>query len=271
VSTLVTFEVRGAIAVVTLNDAGRMNPLSNQLQAELSDAIAQVEGDTAIRAMLLTGAGRGFCVGADLKDLARQSQSLPSGQSLGQYVGRMMEESGNVLVSRLRNLPVPVVCAVNGAVAGGGVGFALAADIVIAARSAYFYLPFVPALGLVPDMGSTWALPRLVGRARALGLALTGEKLDAERAAQWGLVWACVDDAALQDEALKLAEQLAQLPPQAVLEARAAFAAADGNRFDQQLALERDRQERLIDGDAFAEGLEAFRERRKPSFPGRRK
>jgi 2-(1,2-epoxy-1,2-dihydrophenyl)acetyl-CoA isomerase len=269
-SELVTFEFRDAVAVVTLNDAERMNPLSNELQQQLADAISKVESDTAIRAMLLTGAGRGFCVGADLKDLAQKSQQLPAGETLGTYVGRMMEQSGNVLVSRLRNLPVPLVCAVNGAAAGGGVGFALAADIVIAAESAYFYLPFVPALGIVPDMGSTWSLPRLVGRARALGLALTGEKLDARRAADWGLIWSCVPDADLQRKSLAIAEQLAALPAQAVREARAVFAAAESNSLDDQLRLERDRQQQLIDRDDFAEGLAAFRERRKPSFCGRR-
>ncbi|HVZ44229.1 MAG TPA: enoyl-CoA hydratase-related protein [Ramlibacter sp.] len=268
-SKLVTFEVRGAVAVVTLNDAGRMNPLSSGLMQELANAMSRIETDTAIRALLLTASGRGFCVGADLKDFAERSQSLPDGDSLGQHVGRMMEEDGNALICRLRNLPVPVVCAVNGPAAGGGVGLALAADIVIAARSAYFYLPFVPALGLVPDMGASWMLPRLIGRARAVGLALTGEKLAADTAAQWGLIWACVDDAALQDEGSRLATTLAELAADSIREVRSIFAAAETNGLEQQLSLERERQEKLIDGEAFAQGLRAFHERRKPAFKGR--
>jgi len=162
-----------------------------------------------------------------------------------------------------------VVCAVNGVAAGGGVGLALAADVVVAARSAYFYLPFVPALGAVPDMGASWALPRAVGRARALGLALLGDKLDAPRAADWGLVWACVDDGALMEEAWTLATRLAAMPAHAVAEARALFAASERNNLAQQLALERERQAQLIDGEAFAEGMRAFIERRPPVFRGR--
>jgi 2-(1,2-epoxy-1,2-dihydrophenyl)acetyl-CoA isomerase len=162
-----------------------------------------------------------------------------------------------------------VVCAVNGAAAGGGVGLALAADMVIAARSAYFYLPFAPALGLVPDMGSSWFLPRALGPARALGLALTGEKLPAQQAADWGLIWACVDDGRLAEEAQRLAAQLAALPAHVIGEIRALFAAAGNNTFTQQLALERDRQALLADGESFAEGLRAFAERRKPFFRGR--
>jgi 2-(1,2-epoxy-1,2-dihydrophenyl)acetyl-CoA isomerase len=181
----------------------------------------------------------------------------------------MLERSGNEIVKALRTLPVPVVCAVNGVAAGGGVGLALAGDIVIAARSAYFYLPFVPALGIVPDMGSSWALPRAIGRARSVGLALTGHKLAAEKAAEWGLIWACVDDDRLQAEAMQLARQMAELPAHAVGEVRALFSAAEGNALETQLALECARQRQLIDGESFAECLRAFSERRKPAFGGR--
>jgi 2-(1,2-epoxy-1,2-dihydrophenyl)acetyl-CoA isomerase len=265
----VLFEVQDTVAVVSLNEGERMNPLSESLQAGLMEAIGRVAADKSIRAMVLTAKGRGFCVGADLQDFARRADALSAGDSLGRYVGRMMEESGNRLILALRSLPVPLVCAVNGVAAGGGVGFALAGDMVIAARSAYFYLPFVPALGIVPDMGATWTLPRSIGRARALGLTLTGDKLSAVKAADWGLIWGCVDDEHLHDEAMKLAKQLALLPAHAIIEARALFAASEHNSLEQQLGLERQRQEELIDGESFAEGVKAFAERRKPVFRGR--
>lgn len=265
----VLFETVDHVAVVTLNEAERMNPLTEGVQAGLLEALARIRADTSIRAMLLTARGRGFCVGADLKDFSRRAAELPEGDSLGRYVGRMMETGGNAIVHGLATLPVPVVCAVNGAAAGGGFGIALAADVVIAARSAIFYLPFVPALGIVPDMGAGWTLVRSVGRARALALALTGEKLPAEKAAQWGMIWDCVDDAALHDEAMRLARRLAELPGHAIDETRSLFDAAETHGLADQLALERERQERLIDGESFTEGVRAFVERRKPVFRGR--
>lgn len=264
----VLFEVSGGIASLTLNEGERMNPLTDALQRGCLDAMRRVRDDRSIRALLLTARGRGFCVGADLTEFSRRA-AQPGQASLGDHVGRMMEETGNPIMAGLRALPVPVICAVNGAAAGGGVGLALAGDMVIAARSAYFYLPFVPALGLVPDMGASWIVPRAVGRARALGLTLTGEKLSAQQAADWGLIWACVDDDKLQDEALKLARRLADLPAHAVTETRALFEASERNSFEQQLALERERQQVMIDGESFAEGVKAFGERRKPVFRGR--
>lgn len=265
----VLFQVDDGVAVVTLNESERMNPLTEALQAGLLDAIARVHQDRSIRSVLLTANGRGFCAGADLKDFSRRAGELPAGDSLGRYVGRMMNDSGNPIVYGLRNLPVPLVCAVNGAAAGGGAGIALAGDMVVAARAAFFSLPFVPALGIVPDMGSSWALPRAIGRARSLGLALTGEKLTAEKAAEWGLIWGCVDDDQLQPEAMRLARQLAALPGHSIAETRALLDAAEVNTLEQQMDLERVRQTALIDGESFAEGVRAFMERRKPVFLGR--
>jgi 2-(1,2-epoxy-1,2-dihydrophenyl)acetyl-CoA isomerase len=265
----VLFDVIDGVAVATLNEAARMNPLSEALQAGLLDAIARVQRDSSIRAMLLTANGRGFCVGADLADFSRRASEMPAGDTLGRQVGDMLTRSGNPIVRGLRTLPVPVVCAINGAAAGGGVGVALAGDLVIAARSAYFYLPFVPALGIVPDMGATWMLLRAVGRARTAALTLTGQKLSAEMAAEWGLIWGCAEDQDLQAEAMKLARQLAALPAHAVAETRALLDAAEENTFEQQLDLERDRQRELVDGESFAEGVRAFMERRKPVFRGR--
>jgi 2-(1,2-epoxy-1,2-dihydrophenyl)acetyl-CoA isomerase len=265
----VQFEIVDQVAVVTLNEGERMNPLTEGVQAGLLEAMERVRAESSIRAMLLTARGRGFCVGADLKDFSRRAADLPAGDSLGRYVGRMMENGGNAIVHGLATLPVPVVCAVNGAAAGGGFGLALAADVVIAARSAIFYLPFVPALGVVPDMGAAWFLTRSIGRARAVALTLMGEKLSADKAAQWGMIWDCVNDEDLPGEAMRLARRLAELPAHAVGETRALFDAAETNDLASQLALERQRQERLIDGESFAEGMRAFGERRKPVFRGR--
>lgn len=263
----VLYELRAGVASLTLNQPERLNPLSAQVVDALLQALRRVREDSSVRAVLLTGRGRGFCVGADLADLAQRANEQ---ESLGRQVGRLMEEGGNPVIAGLRELQVPVFCAVNGPAAGGGVGLALAADLTIAARSSYFYLPFVPALGLVPDMGSTWGLPRAIGRARSLGLALTGDKLPAERAAEWGLIWECVDDAELPARAAELAARMAELPPDAVTELRTLFAAAERNSLRDQLALERGRQEQLIDGPCFAEGLAAFHQKRRPSFPPRR-
>jgi 2-(1,2-epoxy-1,2-dihydrophenyl)acetyl-CoA isomerase len=182
-------------------------------------------------------------------------------------IADLLDLTGNPVVTRLRALRVPVVCAIDGAVAGGGVGLALAADIVIATKASYFYLPFAPSLGLVPDMGASWFMPRAVGKARAVAMTLLGKRVGAQQAADWGLIWACVEDAkALADEAGTVAAQLAQLPSHAALEVRALYAASEANTLAEQLADERERQVRLSAGPAFAEGLRAFKEKRRPDF-----
>lgn len=264
----VLFDVREGVAMMTLNEGERLNPLTQPILHGVLDGLRRVREDTGIRALLLTADGRGFCVGADLQEFGRRAADLASG-TLGDYVGELLREQAGPIMLAMRALPVPVVCAINGVAAGGGVGLALSGDMVLAARSAYFYLPFMPALGLVPDMGSSWLVPRAVSPARALGLALTGERLDAQRAADWGLIWACVEDTELQREALRLAQQLARLPAHAIQEARALAVAAGRNSLEQQLVLECERQQGLIDGDSFAEGVRAFAERRTPVFAGR--
>jgi 2-(1,2-epoxy-1,2-dihydrophenyl)acetyl-CoA isomerase len=264
----VLFDVEDGVATMTLNEGARLNPLTQPLLEGLLDGLHRVREDTSIRALLLTANGRGFCAGADLQEFGRRAADPATG-SLGDYVGRLLRVQAAPIMLEIRALPVPVVCAINGVAAGGGVGLALSGDMVLAARSAYFYLPFMPALGLVPDMGSSWLVPRAVSPARAIGLALTGEKLDAQRAAEWGLIWACVDDAILQQAARALALRLACLPPHAILEARALASAAGRNSMEQQLILECERQQALIDGDSFAEGVRAFVERRQPVFAGR--
>lgn len=254
-------ERQGAVVVLRFNRAQRLNPLTIDLQQQLMGQLGQLRHDSSVRALLLTGAGKAFCVGADLDSMKAQE-----GISLGEQTASLMQALSNPLIEALCSLPFPVVSAVNGPCAGAGVGLALAADVVVAARSAYFYLPFMPRLGIVPDLGSTWFLQRFVGRARAIGLSLLGERLSGEQAAQWGLVWACVADAELQDQALAVAQRLARLPVHAVTEIRRAYDSADASSLSQQLRYETGRQRELIDRPEFAEGVRAFLEKRDPVF-----
>jgi 2-(1,2-epoxy-1,2-dihydrophenyl)acetyl-CoA isomerase len=266
------FEVNAdGIATLTLDEPARLNPITTAIQAGTLAALQRVQDDTAIRALILTGRGKAFCVGADLDQLAAWSASAQSAhsKSLGDQVGDMMQQAANPIIQQLHDLPVPVVCAINGPAVGGGFGFALAGDIVIAAQSAYFYLPFVPALGLVPDMGASWRLPRAVGHARAMGVALLGERVSAVQAAQWGLIWSSVEDAVLMPEAMRLAQKLATLPAHAAQETRALFRAANANTLPEQLAYEMQRQRVLLNGESFAEGLAAFQAKRRPIFVAR--
>jgi 2-(1,2-epoxy-1,2-dihydrophenyl)acetyl-CoA isomerase len=218
-----------------------------------------------VRAVLLTGAGKAFCVGADLSAM----RPPEDGKTLGDQTADWMQAMSNPLILALRELPVPVVCAVNGPAAGAGVGLALACDIVVAARSAYFYLPFLPKLGIVPDLGCTWFIPRRVGPARAMGMALLDEKLDADTAARWGLIWAAIDDGPLLLEALKIAQRLARLPVHAVHEARRAIERSERHTLSEQLHYESERQRELIEQPSFAEGVMAFLQKRAPVFPPR--
>ena len=262
-SVLVSERV-GAVALLRLNIPARMNPLTMPLQQALRASLTELREDRSVRALLITGTGKAFCVGADLG-----SMSSPENGSLGQHTADAMERLSNRLIEDLRSLPFPVVSAVNGACAGAGVGVALAADVVLAARSAYFYLPFMPRLGIVPDLGTTWFLERSVGRARAVAMSLLGERLGAEQAAQWGLVWQCVDDADLSAQALAVAQRLAALPTHAAQEIRAVYELAGQQTLGQQMRSEAERQRELIDRPTFTEGVQAFLGKRDPVFPGR--
>jgi 2-(1,2-epoxy-1,2-dihydrophenyl)acetyl-CoA isomerase len=246
---------------VTLNRPERLNAFNPEMHQALRKALEQARDDAAVRAVLLTGAGRGFCAGQDLSERHVAADApIDLSVSLGSHY--------NPLVRRLRELPKPVVCAVNGVAAGAGANIALACDLVLAARSASFVQSF-SRLGLVPDSGGTWFLPRLVGRARAMGLALLGEKLSAEQAQDWGLIWKVVDDADLMDEANSLAQTLAAGPTRGYGLLKKAFNASAGNSLDAQLELERDLQREAGLTQDYREGVAAFMQKRKPDYKGK--
>ena len=259
----IEFDISDGIALLKLNRPKVLNSLNAQLMDEMRSALAEISGSDAARVLVLTGNGRGFCAGADLGDGERRP-----GLSVGEAVAQSMEERFNPLVRDLFHLNKPWVAAVNGTTAGGGVGIALSADIAIAARSATFKLVFVPRLGIVPDCGASFFLQRAIGRARALGLSILGESLPAERAAEWGLIWSCVDDDKLMDEAMAIAARLAAGPTLAFPHLRSALAAAEHNTFDEQLDLERDMQRALCNSEDFMEGTMAFLQKREPKFRG---
>lgn len=255
----ITLKVEDGIGLITLNRPDILNSLNVPLAREVRAALAVIKERRDIRALILTGAGRGFCAGAELGDESGH-------ESTGQRGSRAMKEDFNPLILDLLGLPVPVVAAVNGVAAGAGVSIALAADVVIAAQPAYFVLPFAPRLGIVPDLGATWTLPRLIGRARAHALTLLGSRLPAPTAAEWGLIWKCVPAESLMGEALVFARQLGAGPRHIVGEVRRAFDAAESNDLPAQLEYERLRQEVLLDKEEYREGVRAFLEKREPVF-----
>jgi 2-(1,2-epoxy-1,2-dihydrophenyl)acetyl-CoA isomerase len=257
----ILLSVEQGVARITLNRPERLNSFNTAMHGALADTLDRIVDDAAIRAVLLTGAGRGFCAGQDLANrvVAADGNPIDLGASIDRYYAP--------LIRRLATLPKPIVCAVNGVAAGAGANIALACDIVIAARSARFIQSFVK-VGLIPDSGGTWALPRLVGPARALGLALTGDDLPAEKAAQWGLIWDCVDDDALSDTAQALATRLAAGPSQALAETKRLIRTATGRTLDAQLDEERDVMRMLGRSDDYREGVAAFAARRRPVFGG---
>jgi 2-(1,2-epoxy-1,2-dihydrophenyl)acetyl-CoA isomerase len=258
----ILFEVANGAARLTLNRPDRLNSFNVQMHGEVAEALTAVERDADIRALLITGAGRGFCAGQDLSDRA-----VAPGAA-GVDLGESLENRYNPLVRRLVALAKPVVCAVNGVAAGAGANIAFAADIVLAAKSARFIQSFAN-IGLVPDSGGTWVLPRLAGQPRALGLALTGEPLSAEKAEAWGLIWRVVEDGELQAEAAKLVERLAAGPTKGLGATKLAIRKGWMQTLDQQLDLERDLQRELGRSHDYKEGVAAFGEKRPPKFTGR--
>ncbi len=258
----ILFETMDGAARLTLNRPDRLNSFTTQMHGEVADALTQVEKDPSIRALLLTGAGRGFCAGQDLSDRA----VAPGGD--GVDLGESLDNRYNPLIRRLIALDKPVICAVNGVAAGAGANIAFAADIVLAAKSARFIQSF-SNIGLVPDSGGTWILPRLAGQARAMGLALTGEPLSAEKAEAWGLIWRAVDDDQLKAEADKLVAKLASGPTKGLAAIKMAMRKGWLASLDEQLDLERDLQRELGRSQDYKEGVAAFGEKRTPKFSGR--
>jgi 2-(1,2-epoxy-1,2-dihydrophenyl)acetyl-CoA isomerase len=256
-------ERSGSVAVLTLNRPGTLNSLSLGAIKEMQSALRSLRAEPNVRAVLITGAGRGFCAGWQLDD--HGIPGLPD-ESLGVRQSHLMEEYFNPLIEAIDDLPIPSVCAVNGVSAGAGVSLALACDIVLAADTASFVLTFAPRLGLVPDLGVSWKLPRLIGWARAQAVTMLGDRVDAETAERWGLVWRQLPAASLKEEALALAKRLADAPPGVCREVRKTFAAAQINDLRRQMDHERLRQRELLDAPAFSEGLQAFRDQREPNF-----
>ncbi len=258
----ILFDAAGGIARLTLNRPERLNSFNDGMHAEVRDAIQRVRADPSVRVLLLTGAGRGFCAGQDLGDRAVAPGADPVD------LGASIDRNYRPLVLALRALPLPVVCAVNGVAAGAGANIALACDIVVAAKSASFVQAF-SKIGLIPDSGGTYLLPRLVGTARAMGLAMFGDKLSAEQAASWGLIWRCVDDAALPAMVDAMLKQLASAPTRGLAGTKRAIYAAAGNTLEAQLDLERDLQRELGKSADYREGVAAFAEKRAPKFVGK--
>jgi 2-(1,2-epoxy-1,2-dihydrophenyl)acetyl-CoA isomerase len=258
-------ETAAGVATLTLNRPTSLNSLNKGLIDDIRNALRALRTDANVKALIITGAGRGFCAGADLANAGFNDGVQ---RSVGEGISHSMEIGYNPLVRDLTGFPKPVIVAVNGVAAGGGVGLALGGDIVLAAKSAYFVQVFGPKLGLVPDMGCTWFFPHLLGRARSRALAMLGDRLPAEKAAEWGLIWAAVDDANLMTEARALAERLARGPTKAFGEIKLTLDAAAENTLDQQLELERRTQQRLGDTEDFREGVTAFLSKREPQFKG---
>ena len=254
----ILFSLEDGIACLTLNRPDRLNAFTIEMHEEVSDALGRLEG---ARVLVLTGAGRGFCAGQDLADRA-----VAPGEAVD--LGESVEKRYNPLIRRLTSLPMPVIARVNGVAAGAGANIALTCDVVIAARSAKFIQSFA-AIGLIPDSGGTWVLPRLIGQARALGLALTGEPIAAGDAAAWGLIWKAVDDDALDSEVDALAAKFAGGPTRGLAATKKMIRESWGHSLDEELTLQRDMMRELGLSDDYREGVAAFVEKRKPNFTGR--
>ena len=257
----ILYAVEGGIARLTLNRPDRLNSFNDAMHAEVRDALSRVKASAGLRVLLLTGAGRGFCAGQDLGDRAVAPGAEPVD------LGASIDRNYKPLVLSLRGLPLPVVCAVNGVAAGAGANIALACDMVVAAKSASFIQAF-SKIGLVPDSGGTYFLPRLVGPARAIGLAMLGDKLSAEQAAAWGLIWKCVDDVEFPASVEALVQQLSTAATRGLAATKQAIYAAGGHTLEAQLDLERDVQRVLGLSTDYREGVSAFAAKRPPRFTG---
>ncbi|MBL8327632.1 MAG: enoyl-CoA hydratase/isomerase family protein [Rubrivivax sp.] len=259
----VLIETRGPVRLISLNRPATLNAFTGEMIGELLPALDAVAADDTIRALIVSGVGRGFSAGQDLN-----APGARPGEAAAPDLQAIIERMWAPLAARIRSLPVPVIAAVNGVAAGAGANFALNCDIVLAARGASFIQAF-SKIGLIPDAGGTWLLPRLVGRAHAMALALTGDKLPAEEAARIGLIWRCVDDAALMDEAWTLARRLAAMPTRALVETRQAIDRSMLLDNAQAVQMEAEVQGRLGRQHDFTEGVQAFLAKRPPVFTDR--
>lgn len=258
----ILFEINDGIAQLTLNRPDKLNSFTQAMHDEVRHAVHKVGTDKSVRVFILTGAGRGFCAGQDLSDRAVE----PGARAVD--LGDSVEKNYAPLVLALRGLPMPVICAVNGVAAGAGANLALACDIVLAARSASFVEVFCK-LGLIPDTGGTYFLPRLVGSARAMGLAMLGEKLSAEKAEAWGLIWKAVPDEELAAETMAMARHFASAPTKGLAFTKQALYASPHNTLQQQLTLECGMMSELGRSEDYREGVAAFMEKRAPKFQGK--
>jgi len=258
----IEFDISDGVARLTLNRPDRLNSFTIAMHAEVAAALDVVERDSAVRTLLLTGAGRGFCAGQDLSDraVAADDASVDLGDSVERFY--------NPLIRRLVALPMPVVCAVNGVAAGAGANIALACDIVVAARSAKFIQSFAK-IGLIPDSGGTWMLPRLAGQARALGMALTGDPITAKMAADWGLIWKVVDDADLSACVDDLLKGFASAPTAGLAATKRLIRQSWQNDLNAELDIQRDTMRTLGRTEDYREGVAAFLGKRTPRFIGR--
>jgi len=254
--------IADGVAEITFNRPDKLNSFTREMHNELRAALDAATADRSVRCLLITGAGRGFCAGQDLADIVDPATGKPGS------VNSTLKDDYNPLVKRLQGLPIPVVCAVNGVAAGAGANLALACDIVLAAKSASFIQAF-SKIGLVPDCGGSYFLPRHLGTARAMALCMLADKLPAEKAEQWGLIWRAVEDGALMSEARALAKHLATQPTAALGMIKRMIHASGGNDLAQQLALELDTQMAASATHDYVEGVGAFLEKRAANFQGR--
>jgi 2-(1,2-epoxy-1,2-dihydrophenyl)acetyl-CoA isomerase len=255
-----------AVRTITLNRPQALNSFTGEMHEQLLAALEAAAADIEVRCVVLTGAGRGFCAGQDLADPLVAPELTPG--AAPRDLSLVIERYYVPLIRRIRTMPVPVIAAVNGVAAGAGANVALACDMVFAARSASFIQAF-SKIGLVPDSGGTWLLPRLAGRARALGLAMLGDKLPAEEAARIGLIWECVDDIGLMERANAVAARLSAMPVKALAQTRQAFDAAQLTSLDEALAEEARLQRSLGNSHDYLEGVSAFMNKRVPVFTDR--
>ena len=261
--SLIQFDVRDSVARLTLNRPEKMNSFNAEMHAEVRHALDSIQTNAAARVLVITGAGRGFCAGQDLADAEVRFTPGEAAPDLGEVVERHYKP----LVMRLSQLRVPTIAAVNGIAAGAGASLALACDIVLATQSASFVLPFTN-IGLIPDTGCSWHLPQRIGQVRAMGLALTGKKLTAQQAADWGMIWEAVEDDTFATTVETLATRLATMPTKALFRTRQAMQLAHTHTFEEHLSYEGMLMRELGKSADYVEGVSAFLEKRAPKFTG---